>query len=645
MAVLSILLACLGLALDQPIIVGLSFLVLCTYVYFLRRDLRIIDRALEGKDALTRKRFLDSSQIKTSEGRKTLTEILALRYRLANLEWESKTEDAQNTPLLDESKIAETSTGQPLTQSEYCEALVSSIASRFRAKAVAISFVVDNRRKLFLSKQLGARFERSVQAYLENPTGGWGKSVIESYDKELGSSGLALAGIRYHLSYPIFTQEDGTASDGVLWLGYDISNAPSVTEQRWAKALAGRIGLAIRSREKLARLYGEVKQAQASENQREQYLANLSHDIRTPLNNVKNILTLVKLERPESEDSEMLEAALDNCGQMGDLIDDILDYSRHKLGSLTSSPKDVWVSQALDSLVRGFASSAELKHLKVTIGELDRDLVIRFDQKHFRRILSNLISNAIKYTPFGSVEVSAKAISSSRCRISVSDTGIGLTEAQQEKLFAPFTRFNDKLADGVGLGLALSRILAEVNNADLGFCSEYGKGSVFWLEANIAETKQETIPKNDRLDIGPKNLVDLIESMQNCSKILVVDDDRDSVDVLSRSLSQVGFSVLSAYGVPEAVGILRMERPDLVVTDADMPHGGGNRIIEVAYGEYNLPVVVVSGHESESNRADLERLGAKAYFVKPIELRELLETIDRLTKNQDIPLSKIGAGK
>ena len=192
-----------------------------------------------------------------------------------------------------------------------------------------------------------------------------------------------------------------------------------------------------------------------------------------------------------------------------------------------------------------------------------------------------------------------------------------MSNQQLDKLFTPFTRFENENIEGIGLGLALSKVLVELNSGEISVESEPGKGTEFVV----------TFPAREVL--GEPALVELPEEVAaraTGASVLVVDDDADTVRVMSRSLSNAGFKVLEAYTVNEAVGLLRFEKIDFVLSDCSMPGGGAKALMQVVRSLEHPPIVaLVSGQSAELSS---ELKGIAQYFSKPAEIGEIIGWIN-----------------
>jgi signal transduction histidine kinase/CheY-like chemotaxis protein len=423
-------------------------------------------------------------------------------------------------------------------------------------------------------------------------------------------------GVRYSVLAK-FQEQDKFGFEGILWLGYSENRVPTKTECSWAEALCRFINLQLNTKTKIRDLHGELRRAQTDTKEQTRFFADLSHDVRTPLNNLKNILALAKFEETSSETRSMLEAAMDNCDHVADMMEDILIYSQSQAGSISPSPRAIPLAEILPKIVATFKGSSEIKGLPILSSKIPEDAVVTMDLKHLKRILSNLLSNALKYTEKGQISIGVDSRSSDTWSVFVRDTGVGIAPEDLEKLFTPFNRLERTASiEGVGLGLALSKILATANGADIVPSSRLGFGTEFELR----------IPKAMK---AFKEQVHSRSVVARGASILLVDDDADYVSTSVRILQRFGFEVLSASSGPEANSLIRMSPPDIVVTDGSMPLGGGEEVSSAA-SSLGIPVIVVSGKSDSNFASKMRALGASLVLVKPIEMEDLAREILRM---------------
>lgn len=337
-----------------------------------------------------------------------------------------------------------------------------------------------------------------------------------------------------------------------------------------------------------------------------QFLQQVSHDIRSPLNNVKSVLNVFKLEGIRDDGKTLLDVALKNIDAMSEIVETIFEYTSQSAGHLRVFPEDFSLNKYLEDIIQSYELMAGMKELSVGFF-VEGEIVIRADPKHLRRVLGNLISNAIKYTTHGTIAIRAVE-DGEEILIEVVDTGIGMTGHELGELFKPFSRFQRSLADGAGLGLVVSKQLVEANGGSLTVTSKYGAGSTFAirLKKGICPAQYLT---NNISDIGKSK------------SVLIVDDDKDWLMSLERSFTNIGFHIVLATGSSEALGLLHLTHFDAVISDLEMKDGGPERFLPCIRSKETPPrVLILSGREPEKIK---HKFGDCEVMQKPVEFANI----------------------
>ena len=224
-----------------------------------------------------------------------------------------------------------------------------------------------------------------------------------------------------------------------------------------------------------------------------QFLSNMSHELRTPLNAILGFAQLLELSVIDEGNKNKVQQVLKAGNHLLALVNEILDLSKIETGKLSVSLEDVQLNPVMDecfTLIKPLAAKREI-HINDHIS-CGTQYTIRADYTRFKQGLLNLLSNAVKYNrDKGSITLSCETVSPNRLRISVSDTGMGLSEEQQARLFKPFERIGAETTgvEGAGIGLVISKQLMELMGGDIGFRSQQGQGTTFWLEINLVQER------------------------------------------------------------------------------------------------------------------------------------------------------------
>lgn len=415
----------------------------------------------------------------------------------------------------------------------------------------------------------------------------------------------------------------------IIWCGYLRDSRPSERELRLLEEFVRELGRELSSTQAIRALSKRVSVAETVAREKTDFIAQMSHDMRSPLYNVKSILNLLRLESKEVDTTELLDVARANCESLEELVEDVLDLTRHRAGKLSPSPELFDFARAVEQVAEIFAVAARSKGIGLIVAPCDRVCLIHADKRHVKRILTNVIGNAIKYTQTGAVSVRVDLECALRWRLVVRDSGCGMSRMEVEQLFTPFSRFRSASVEGLGLGLAISKILTELNGGEIAARSEVEKGSEFSISFPSVNPHSESA-----LPLAP--LSGFQEELPELSlEILVIDDDAGCVDSLARLLGSIGCRVLKAYSVRDAITLLNFEMPDCLISDAHMPDGGVGRLLRfVNERTLETSVVVISGNDSAEQVDELGALGAQCVFAKPLDFSKLHRLLYEIEQNK-----------
>ncbi|MEH2462838.1 ATP-binding protein [Nostoc sp.] len=387
--------------------------------------------------------------------------------------------------------------------------------------------------------------------------------------------------------------------------------------------------------EKQLRFAEEV--AQNSSQAKSEFLANMSHELRTPLNGILGFTQILQRTESLTEKGRKGVGVIYQCGShLLTLINDVLDLSKIEARKLELHPVDFYLPAFIDSVTEMCRIKAEQKVIAFHV-ELDPDLPtgIHADEKRLRQVLINLLGNAIKFTHQGSVtfkvqvigqESNANGQTNYKIRFQVIDTGTGITPEQAEKIFQPFEQVGNQKqqSEGTGLGLAISQKIVLLIGGQIQVESEFGKGSTFWFEAKLPESKDWA--KVSRV-VEQGTIIDYQGQRRT---ILIVDDRWENRSVIVNLLEPVGFTVVEASQGEEGWEQALAQKPDLIITDLVMPILDGfeliNRLRESEQFK-EIPIIASSASVFAIDQHKSIDVGANVFLPKPVEAETLLEML------------------
>ena len=389
------------------------------------------------------------------------------------------------------------------------------------------------------------------------------------------------------------------------------------------------------------------KTADAANQAKSAFLAFMSHEIRTPMNGMLGMLELLGRSTLDADQRHLLDVSLESGQALQRIIDDILDFSKIEAGRLEVSPVASSISHVLGGTADTYRAAAQDKGLALTCS-VDPGIrpALVFDPLRLRQVVSNFVTNAIKFTSQGAVEIKAELVSQSAdrdlVRISVRDSGIGIPPDAQAKLFRPFVQAEAHTArqfGGTGLGLSISKRLVEMMGGTIRMVSEQGRGTEMSFSLSLAAATPAQ-PAGTPVRAGSAGTTarpapSVQEAERERTLVLVVDDHPINRTVLARQLAALGYASETADDGLQALDKWKSGRFSAVITDCSMPVMDGYelarqiRALESPAGSNRVPIIACTANALGGEAEACLAAGMDDYVAKPVALAEMQKKLER----------------
>lgn len=378
------------------------------------------------------------------------------------------------------------------------------------------------------------------------------------------------------------------------------------------------------------------------------FFANISHEFRTPLTLILGHTT--QLRNHQESDSNAVSSIEKNSRTLLELVNQMLDLSRLDAGKLELHPERLEVMEFFARHINTFQSLAKQKGIRFTLKTSNEEYCADFDPLVLEKIVNNLMSNALRYTPSGGSVDCAVAIEKGELVLTVTDSGIGIAGDQLDKIFERFYRASEH-TEGTGIGLAVTHELVKLCGGIITVTSEVRKGSVFRVELPLpnlqvigASSQAHAIhspehPVENRFDpdeLKPKD--------QSRPSVLIAEDNAELRKFLKSSLTE--YEVLSASKGEEALKLAASHLPDIVVTDWMMPGMSGIELCRKLKSDEatsHIPVIILTARADGSSKVEGLETGADDYLTKPFEMTELKARLRNLINQRALLREKFSS--
>jgi len=392
-------------------------------------------------------------------------------------------------------------------------------------------------------------------------------------------------------------------------------------------------------KQKMEELRIAYKKLKELDQLKDSFLSTVSHELRTPLTSIKSFSEiLLTYDEDRETQKEFLNIIKEESDRLTRLINDFLDISKIESGRMQWEPVELSVPEVVKTAINATQALAAKTNLEVKTEISPRLPAVMCDKDRLLQVVTNLLSNSIKFTPEGGkIKVKARLMEQEESEgkadmvvVSVTDSGIGIDSKDHEGVFEKFKQVGDTLTDkpkGTGLGLPICKEIIEHFGGKLWVESQLGKGSTFLFTLPIAKAAEVEVPEAEEVE----ELVKV--AITGEKKVLVVDDEANIRRFLAHELKKRGYSVIQASGGNQAIELARKHHPDLITLDVLMDGMSGFDVTAVLKNDpetKNIPILIVSVVE---DRKRAYKLGVNDYLTKPFKIDLLIDKVNQLLRD------------
>lgn len=399
------------------------------------------------------------------------------------------------------------------------------------------------------------------------------------------------------------------------------------------------------------RLSTDLKEQQDLDQMKSRFFANISHEFRTPLNLILAPLQQNRSQIPEVEIGMMRRSAQ----RLLRLVNQLLDLARIEGGLMKLEKRKLDLPAYISSVAHAFVPLAESEKIHYQIDIPERDYLASVDVDKLEKIIYNLLSNAFKFTPAGgTVSIHVNIEGGRALRLNVSDTGIGIPDADRQKIFERFYQVDESTTrayEGTGIGLALIKELVDLQGGRIQVESQAGKGSTFTViipielveetEAEFPTLPNTAFPNEVYPEFSPVETPGVVQAgdqMNDKPLLLLVEDNADLLSYLRLQLSTT-FRLLEAVNGQQGLEMAKKEVPDVIVTDVMMPKMDGMELTKQLRSDQrtsHIPILLLTARDDGATKIKGFETGAEQYLIKPFQVGELIARVNSLISQRDL---------
>lgn len=388
-----------------------------------------------------------------------------------------------------------------------------------------------------------------------------------------------------------------------------------------------RMSLKETVKERTKELEREKNRAQNATKAKSQFLANMSHEIRTPINGVIGMSYLLLQTTLSDKQRKYLEKIDDSAKSLLNIINDVLDFSKIEAGKFTIEKIEFNLQESIKKVINHLELLAHEKNININVkyGEGIGKYFLG-DALRISQVLTNLLGNAIKFTHDGSINIYVTKLENEKFRFEVKDSGIGLSEKEQKKLFISFSQADDSTTrkyGGTGLGLAISKQLVELMGGKIWVESKEGVGSSFIFEIELREIEPQLSKSSDEK-------VEFDKSILDAKKILIAEDNHTNQLVLLGLLEDYVKEIDIANNGQEAVDMFEKGKYELIIMDLQMPVMDGYEATRLIRNiDRDIPIIALTANTMKEEIQKTKAVGINEHLVKPLNMEKLFTTLSK----------------